>query len=54
MDKQVEQKKLSIVIGTYNKFGLLQQRLDSLIGKVRVTHEIVVIGASSIAFTSAP
>lgn len=40
-------KILSIVIGTYNRLSLLQQCLDSLIGKVNVEHEIVVIDAGS-------
>jgi len=43
----MEQKQLSIVIGTYNRLGLLQQCLNSLIGKVRVKHEIVVVDAGS-------
>jgi GT2 family glycosyltransferase len=43
----MEQKKLSIVIGTYNRLELLQQCLNSLIGKVRVKHEIIVVDAGS-------
>jgi GT2 family glycosyltransferase len=38
---------LSIVIGTYNRMDLLRQCLDSLIGKVKVQHEIIVIDAGS-------
>ena len=41
------EKKLSIVIGTYNRLEFLRQCLDSLIGKIRVGHEIVVIDAGS-------
>jgi GT2 family glycosyltransferase len=41
------QEKLSIVIGTYNRFALLKQCLDSIIGKVRLEHEIIVIDAGS-------
>jgi len=40
-------KTLSIVIGTYNRLGLLRQCLDALIGKIKVTHEIIVIDAGS-------
>jgi GT2 family glycosyltransferase len=38
---------LSIVIGTYNRINLLQQCLDALIGKVKVSHEIIVVDAGS-------
>jgi GT2 family glycosyltransferase len=38
---------LSIVIGTYNRINLLRQCLDSLIGKVKVPHEIIVVDAGS-------
>lgn len=38
---------LSIVIGTYNRIDLLRQCLDSLIGKVKIRHEIIVIDAGS-------
>ena len=40
-------KTLSIVIGTYNRLCLLRQCLDSLIGKISVKHEIVVVDAGS-------
>lgn len=38
---------LSIVIGTYNRIDVLQQCLDSLIGRVKAPHEIIVIDAGS-------
>ncbi len=38
---------LSIVIGTYNRLSLLQQCLDSLIDKVSIEHEVIVIDAGS-------
>lgn len=39
--------KLSIVIGTYNRYMQLKQCLESLIGKVKASHEIIVIDAGS-------
>jgi glycosyltransferase involved in cell wall biosynthesis len=38
---------LSIVIGTYNRIEVLKQCLDSLIGKIKAAHEIIVIDAGS-------
>lgn len=38
---------LSIVIGTYNRMPVLRQCLDSLIGKVKIQHEIIVVDAGS-------
>jgi GT2 family glycosyltransferase len=38
---------LSVVIGTYNRIEVLKQCLDSLIGKIAVTNEIIVIDAGS-------
>jgi GT2 family glycosyltransferase len=38
---------LSIVIGTYNRIDLLCQCLDSLIGRIKVSHEIIVVDAGS-------
>ena len=45
--RHMNQVKLSIVIGTYNRLKLLQQCLNSLIGNIRVGHEIIVIDAGS-------
>jgi GT2 family glycosyltransferase len=39
--------KLCVVIGTYNRLDQLQACLNSLIGKIRVPHQIVVIDAGS-------
>ena len=38
---------LSIVIGTYNRLDVLKQCLDSLIGKIKTAHEIIVVDAGS-------
>ncbi|PSN20257.1 hypothetical protein C7271_03060 [filamentous cyanobacterium CCP5] len=38
---------LSIVIGTRNRLDLLKQCLGALIGKIQVTHEIIVVDAGS-------
>lgn len=43
----MKHKKLSVVIGTCNRLELLQKCLDSLIGKIIVGHEIIVIDAGS-------
>jgi len=43
----MKNQTLSIVIGTYNRLSLLRQCLDSLVGKIKVTHEIIVVDAGS-------
>lgn len=40
-------RKLTIIIGTYNRLESLKQCLDSLIGKLKVEHEIIVADAGS-------
>lgn len=43
----MEQMLLNVVIGTYNRLGVLKQCLDSLIGRIEAAHEIIVIDAGS-------
>jgi len=43
----MDQISLSVVIGTYNRIDVLKQCLDSLVGKIKVTNEIIVIDAGS-------
>jgi GT2 family glycosyltransferase len=43
----MDQITLSVVIGTYNRIDVLKQCLDSLIGKIQITNEIIVIDAGS-------
>lgn len=38
---------LSVVIGTYNRIEVLKQCLDSLLGKIKVLNEIIVVDAGS-------
>jgi GT2 family glycosyltransferase len=39
--------KLSIVLGTYNRLSSLTNCLDSIIGKISVAHQIIVVDAGS-------
>ncbi len=39
--------KLAVVIGTYNRLGQLKNCLNSVIGKIKIPHEIIVVDAGS-------
>jgi GT2 family glycosyltransferase len=43
----MSQLSLSIVVGTYNRIEVLKQCLDSLLGKIKVSNEIIVVDAGS-------
>ena len=43
----MSQVTLSVVIGTYNRLDLLKQCLDALLGRIKVTNEIIVVDAGS-------
>src|SRR5512143_2087958 len=43
----MDQITLSVVIGTFNRLEVLKQCLDSLIGKIKTSNEIIVIDAGS-------
>src|SRR5262245_36532167 len=42
-----EAVRLSVLIGTYNRLGLLRSCLNALIGKIKFRHEIIVVDAGS-------
>jgi len=43
----MDQILLSVIIGTYNRIEVLKQCLDSLIGKIKVANEIIVVDGGS-------
>src|SRR3989344_1471602 len=39
--------KLTVILGTYNRLSLLKRCLDSILGKINSSHQIIVVDAGS-------